>query len=280
MVQHDRWCVELIRSVLIDIDGVLCIGDSPLPGSLEAMALLRRSGAGIRLVTNTTRKTRADIVRQLAAMGFDVAEHEVITGAAAARKLLETRALRPYLLIHPGLMPDFAGIATDAPNAVVIGDAAEGFSYPALNTAFRILIDQPGAPLIALANNRYFREAGGLSLDAGPFVAALEYASGAHAEITGKPAEAIYRTALDELGSTPAQSVMIGDDIESDIAGAQRAGLRAVLVRTGKFRPSDERHPGCRPDAIANDFHRAVVELIEPSLAPRTQDHHASEAAE
>jgi len=272
--------VELIRSVLIDIDGVLCIGDAPLPGSLEAMSLLRASGAGIRLVTNTTRKTRADIVRQLAAMGFEVAPHEVITGAGAARKLLEARGLRPYLLIHPGLMPDFAGLATDTPNAVVIGDAAEGFSYQALNTAFRILIDQPGAPLIALANNRYFREASGLSLDAGPFVAALEYATGVRAEITGKPAEAIYRTALDALGSTPAESVMIGDDIESDIAGAQRAGLRAVLVRTGKYRPSDEHHPACRPDAIVDDFLRAVVDVIRPALAARAQDPPGNEAAE
>ena len=257
----------MIRSVLVDIEGVLCIGEQPIPRSREALALLRQRGAGLRFVTNTTRRTRADIVRQLAAIGFDVAPDELVTGALAARRRIEAEGLRPYLLIHPGLEPDFAGLATDAPNAVVIGDAAEGFSYAAMNTAFRILIDTPGAPLLALANNRYFRAADGLSLDAGPYVAALEYASGVRAEAMGKPAAAIFRAALDALETAPQQALMVGDDLESDIGGARDAGLQTVLVRTGKYRASDESHPTVRADHVADDFHRAVVELILPQLS-------------
>jgi HAD superfamily hydrolase (TIGR01458 family) len=258
--------VQTIRSVLIDIDGVLCVGDVPLPGALAALDLLRQRGVGLRFVTNTTRRTRTDIVRDLGAMGFDIALHEVISGAIAARRIIEVRRLRPLLLVHPGLLPDFAGISTANPNAVLIGDAADGFSYHAMNTAFRVLVGVPGAPLIALANNRYFRASDGLALDAGPYVAALEYAAGVRAEITGKPAPAIFRTALDELQCAPGDALMIGDDIESDIGGALAAGLQAILVRTGKYRAADEMHPTVRPSTIADDFHRAVIDFVVPRL--------------
>jgi ribonucleotide monophosphatase NagD (HAD superfamily) len=117
-----------IRSLLIDIDGVLYLAGMPIPGSIEALQRLRREGIGLRLLTNTTRQTRSAIVRNLQAIGFDVAEHEVITGALAARRLLQQRELRAHLLVHPDLRPDFAGLDTDAPNAVVVGDAGDGFS--------------------------------------------------------------------------------------------------------------------------------------------------------
>lgn len=250
------------RCLLIDIDGVLYSGNAAIPRSIDALALLRRRGLPLRFVTNATRRTRAGIVERLQAMGFDVAPEEIVTGALAARRLCEARALRPLLLVHPGLRPDFDGLATEPPNAVLIGDAADGFSYAALNRAFRVLMEAPGTPLIAIAHNRYFRDGDGLSLDAGPFVAALEYAAGVQAQLTGKPAPALFETALGELGCAAADAVMIGDDLENDIAGAQRAGLRGVLVRTGKYRAGDEQHPAWRADAVADDFHAAVVSLI------------------
>lgn len=251
-----------IRSLLIDIDGVLYLAGMPIPGSIEALQRLRREGIGLRLLTNTTRQTRSAIVRNLQAIGFDVAEHEVITGALAARRLLQQRELRAHLLVHPDLRPDFAGLDTDAPNAVVVGDAGDGFSYAAMNTAMRVLLDQPGAPLIAIARNRYFRAAEGLCLDAGPYVAALEYAADIRAELTGKPAPALFRAALDDLHTTPEQAAMIGDDLECDALGAQAIGLRGVLVRTGKYRPSDESAGKPRADLVAHDFRAAVDELL------------------
>ena len=260
--------MDAIRSVLIDIDGVLCVANAPIAGSIEALSQLRARGAGIRFITNTTRRTRAVIVAQMRQIGFDMAEHEVISGALAARRIIEQRALRPMLLIHPGLLPEFAGLDTSDPDAVLIGDAADGFSYAALNAAFRVLIEHPGAPLIALANNRYFRGPDGLALDAGPYVAALEYAAGVRAEVTGKPAAAIFRTALDELQCAPHDALMIGDDLESDIGGAQALGIRTALVRTGKYRVADEAHPHMRPDGVADDFARVVRDFVMPRLAP------------
>ena len=238
------------RAALIDIEGVLIAGGRAIDGSIDALARLRAAGVGIRFVTNTTRKVRADVVRDLRALGFALDPREVLTCALAARRMLLDRGLRPHLLVHPGLRPEFDGIPTDHPNAVVVGDAGEGFSYGALNAAFRVLIDPPGATLIALATNRYYRAADGLALDAGPFVAALEYGAGLRATVTGKPAEPLFRDALDELGVPAPDAVMIGDDAEMDIGGAARLGLRTVLVRTGKYRPGDEDRVDSRPDQV------------------------------
>jgi HAD superfamily hydrolase (TIGR01458 family) len=257
--------MDTLRAVLLDIDGVLCVAGTPLPGAIEALARLRRLGLGLRLLTNTTRQTRSAIVRKLQAMGFDVAEHEVITGALAARRLLQQRGLRAHLLVHPDLLPDLAGIDVENPNAVLVGDAGDGFSYAALNAAMRVLLDQPGAALIAIARNRYFRAADGLCLDAGPFVAALEYATGVQAELTGKPAPTIFHAALDDLHCRPEQALMIGDDLESDVLGAQNIGLRGLLVRTGKYRPADEAAALASADCVADDFQAAVAALLDGS---------------
>ena len=227
-----------LRTVLLDLGGVFYEGARLIPGAQDTLARLRASGLALRFVTNTTRQSRAALLQELGRLGLEVTADELLTPASAARALLLERGLRPLLLIHPGLAPDFDGLDLHQPNAVVVGDAGDHFSYAGLNQAFRLL--QVGAPLLALGRNRYFKETDGLSLDAGPFVAALEYAAGVSAELLGKPAPALFAAALRPLGCVPAQAVMIGDDVEADVNGALAAGLGGILVRTGKYRPGDE----------------------------------------
>ena len=126
---------------------------------------------------------------------------------------------------------------------MLVGNLGEGFTYGRLDAAFRHLV--AGAELIALSKNRYWQTAGGgLSLDAGPFVAALEYASGKRSTCVGKPERAFFELALENLG-LPAETVaMVGDDPELDIRGAQAAGLRGILVETGRYRPGAESPSG------------------------------------
>jgi HAD superfamily hydrolase (TIGR01458 family) len=227
-----------IHGVLIDLSGVVYVGDRLLPGAMEAIEGLRGAGVGLRFVTNTSRRCRARILDDLAGMGLNIDPAELLTAPLAGRRWLERHGRRPHLLIHPGLAPDFEGMETHDPDAVFLGDAAEYFDYAHLNTAFRVL--QDGAPLIAIARNRYFREADGLSLDMGAFVAGLEYAAGTEAIIVGKPSVAFFREATLDLGLTPNEVVMVGDDVEADVLGAVAAGLSGVLVQTGKYRPGDE----------------------------------------
>jgi ribonucleotide monophosphatase NagD (HAD superfamily) len=122
-----------LRAVLLDIDGVLRVADTTIPHAIDAMDRLRRRGPGLRLQTNTTRQMCAAIVRKLQGMGFDVAEHEALTGTLAARRVLRQRGLRPHLLVHPDLLPDLQGVVCDQPNAMLMGNAGDGFSYAAMN---------------------------------------------------------------------------------------------------------------------------------------------------
>ena len=258
-----------IKAVLIDISGVLAVGGEATPGAVEALVRLRDSGRAVRFLTNTTRKPRAALLEQLGAMGFELSADEVFTAPLAARRVLEQHGWRPHLLVHPDLLPDFEGLDIDRPNAVVVGDAGPAFDYDALNAAFRVLVDGGGsgpdaddgrsAALISMGSNRYFRDADGkLSLDMGPFVAALEFAAGLRARVTGKPAAGFFRAALQDVGVRAASAVMIGDDLPNDIGGAIHCGIAGVLVRTGKFRPADEHDPEVHPEAVCDDFAAAV----------------------
>jgi HAD superfamily hydrolase (TIGR01458 family) len=162
--------------------------------------------------------------------------------------------------VHARLRPELADLEGDPPDSVLVGDAGDAFTYAALNRAFRVL--HAGAPLLAMASNRYFQEADGLSLDAGPFVAALEHAAGTRAEVLGKPAATFFRAALARLGLDPEQAVMIGDDVEADVIGARAAGLGAVLVATGKHRAGDDERARAAGASCAANLAAAVDLLL------------------
>ncbi|XP_039927413.1 phospholysine phosphohistidine inorganic pyrophosphate phosphatase isoform X6 [Hirundo rustica] len=228
-----------VRGLLLDVSGVLydsgADGGVPIAGSAEAVRRIKASGLKLQLCTNETQATRENFVRKLRAMGFDVSEAEVTAPAPAACRLLRERGLRPHLLVHHDLVPEFAEIDKTNPNCVVLGDAAENFTYANLNEAFRLLIGMEKPVLISLGKGRYYKETDGLKLDVGAYMKALEYACDIQAEVVGKPAKSFFESALAELGIPPEQAIMIGDDIVNDVGGAQQCGMRALQVRTGKY---------------------------------------------
>ncbi|HAO33525.1 MAG TPA: TIGR01458 family HAD-type hydrolase [Candidatus Competibacter sp.] len=228
----------MIHGVLFDLEGVLSIGGYPLPGSREALLSLRAAGIPMRFITNSTRLTRGAIVNRLGCMGLEIEPSHLFSPVVAARNYLISRKLTPHLLVHPNIHSEFADLLGPPPDVVLIGDAGSNFDYGALNHCFRLLLD--GLPLLAMGCNRYFRDDGGLNLDLGPFVAALEYAAELEAIILGKPASEFFLAAVNSLELPPQDVVMVGDDAEMDVRGALAAGLRGVLVRTGKYRHGDE----------------------------------------
>ncbi|NXC83576.1 LHPP phosphatase, partial [Cercotrichas coryphoeus] len=208
---------------------------------------IKASGLKLQLCTNETQAPRAGFVRKLRAMGFDISVAEVTAPAPAACRLLRERGLRPHLLVHHDLVPEFAEIDKTNPNCVVLGDAAENFTYANLNEAFRLLIGMEKPVLISLGKGRYYKETDGLKLDVGAYMKALEYACDVQAEVVGKPAKSFFESALAELGVPAEQAIMIGDDIVSDVGGAQRCGMRALQVRTGKYRSVHTLPPNLPP---------------------------------
>lgn len=250
-----------VRGILLDLGGVVFTGDRLLPGAADAVARLRGAGVPLRFLTNTTRRSVRRLVADLARAGLELDPEDVLTPAQLARRHLAEHRLEPHLLVHPDLEEEFAGLPPGEGVAVVIGDAGEAFTYAALNAAYRRL--EAGAEFLALAMNRNFRDPDGeLSLDAGPFVRALEYASGRRATVLGKPSPAFFGLAVEALGCTRAEAVMVGDDAEADIGGAQDAGLTGVLVRTGKYRAGDEATLESPPGHVAGDLGAAAEWIL------------------
>jgi len=240
--------------ILLDIDGVLYVGDEPIDGAHDALAELRELGAGMRLVTNTTSRSRRQVCEHLDELGFGVAVEEVLTPAAMAVSYCAERGYESVeLIVSDGLREDLAELGAPAAgetvDAVILGDVGKKFDAELLNRAFRLIMD--GAELVALQHNRYWRRADGLALDVGAYAAALEYATRREAVVVGKPAEAFFLAAVVDMGLSNA--VMVGDDVEADVGGAMAAGLPGILVRTGKYR-QDALPPEVTPTAIADSI--------------------------
>ncbi len=235
---------------MFDLDGTLYVGGEPVAGAREAIEALKASGFEIRYVTNTTRIPRRAVVERMRSLGFAAEEREIFTPAWAASRLIGGRSC--FALVNDSLHEDLGGVrlTDDFPEVVLVGDMGEGFTYARLDAAFRCLMG--GADLVALQKNRYWRKGEELSLDAGPFVAALEYASGKRAVIVGKPEESFFRIALEDMGLEANEVAMVGDDAEADVLGAKKAGLSGVQVRTGKWRPGgDEGEADLVLDSVA-----------------------------
>ena len=250
-----------IRFVLLDIDGVLTVSWRPLPGAVEAVTRLRDAGFAVALVTNTTSRTRAWMASALAAAGFPVGVGDIFTAPAITAAYLARHhpGARCMLLNSGDISEDLAGVTivpggTPGPgddrlaDVVILGGAGPEFSYAALNRVFGCLLG--GARLVAMSRALYWRTDAGLQLDTGAFLPGLEQASGQAAEVTGKPAAAFFATALEGLGATAAETVMVGDDILADVLAAQDHGITGVLVRTGKYRPETHRTAPGRPDHV------------------------------
>ena len=226
-----------IKGLLLDIDGVLYVGDEPIPGAVETLKELREKFQ-VRFITNTTRKPKSKVVEKLRAMGFEVYEDEVFTALAATADFLRRRKAKAYFLLTDEAMKEVEDLIGEPPDYVVVGDAHTNFTYESLNRAFRYLME--GAGLITAAKNRYFKDKDGkLSLDAGPFVKALEFASGKRAKVIGKPSREFFLSAVRSMGLLPEECAVVGDDIEADVLGGMKAGLYGILVKTGKFREED-----------------------------------------
>jgi HAD superfamily hydrolase (TIGR01458 family) len=249
-----------IRAVLIDIDGVLTVSWKPLPGAVEALHRLRAAGFPLALVTNTTSRSRASIAGALAETGFPVTADDILTAPVIAAAYLRDHypGARCLLLNSGDIGEDLAGLTLtrhddSAPvDVVLVGGAGPEFSYHALNQAFGQM--QRGARLVAMHRGLYWRTSEGLQLDAGAFIVGLEQAAATQADVVGKPAAAFFATALAHLYADAAETLMVGDDIETDVLAAQRQGLTGALVKTGKYLPRTHHAASGTPDHVLDSF--------------------------
>ncbi|HEX5449785.1 MAG TPA: TIGR01458 family HAD-type hydrolase [Gaiellaceae bacterium] len=258
-----------MAAILLDVDGVLHVSGEPIAGASAAVKRLRADGHRLRFVTNSTTRSRSQLAEQLRAMGIEVEDEELqTTGGVAVDQLAGKRVLA---LVMSGVLEDLAGLQLVGMNvdAVLLGGADEGdetgrvFSYLNLNRAFHEL--EAGADLYCLHKNRWWQTSDGPRLDAGAFVAGLEYASDTEAKVLGKPSAAYYNAALAALDADAELTWMVGDDLEGDVVGASNHGIHTILVRTGKFRPDEVERSRVQPDAIVSSIAQ-VPDWLEANL--------------
>lgn len=233
------------HGLLIDLDGVIYQGHSVIPGAAETIQWLQQQNIPHLFITNTTSIPRRKIIEKLAGFNINVSEDSILTPPIAACKWLAKHTAGPAALFIPtATLDDFSSIpqievGENNASSVVLGDYGENWTFAELNRAFTLLMEDSKPVLVALGMTRYWQSSNGLQLDVGPFIKALEYASGRSAFVLGKPSIKFFETALLTLQCEPKQTFMIGDDIVGDIQGAQTTGINGILVRTGKFRLSD-----------------------------------------
>lgn len=251
-----------LRAILFDMDGVLYNAEQPIDGAVSTLRWVREHAISHLFVTNTSSRGRAALVEKLAQFGMDATADQILNpGVTAAKWIRSQPSGKVALFVRPAARADFSGLdllpdsAETGASYVVIGDLGQAWDYGTLNRAFRLLVHNPEARLIALGMTRYWQTPDGLALDVAPFVVALQHAAGRQAVVLGKPAAAFFLAAAERLALPPGSAVMVGDDLHTDIAGAQAAGLKALLVKTGKFRPADlecEVTPDAILDSVAD----------------------------
>jgi HAD superfamily hydrolase (TIGR01458 family) len=271
-----------VRAFLLDLDGVIVLAGKAIPGATDAIAELERRGMPYRIVTNTSAVSRETLARWSATLGAPIpaSRFESALSASAAWTARQFRDQPLYVLASEDARSEFAGQrllthedagkrgATAA--AVVIGDSPEDATYDNLNRAFRLVLD--GAVLVGMHRNPWWLTPDGPTLDSGAFVTGLEFATERPATIVGKPSPAFFSQGVRDLrreagrGLARGEIAMVGDDVRTDIRAAQRAGLRGILVLSGKHREADievaaNERGGRRPDAVAPDL-AAVVRAL------------------
>ena len=225
--------------VILDLDGCVYLGTDAIPGSVEAITALREGGLRVAFVTNDPRSSTEEYVRRLWGIGVRASVADVVTVGGAVQHLLAeryrgrtvfaigTEALRRHVADSGLRLLNGTDLATRA-DVVVVG-GTEDLVYDDLRVAALAL--RRGAEFLATGRDPTYPMPDGLWPGTGAIVAALEYATGRIAAMVGKPEPQLFVTALDRLGE--GRTLVIGDRLDSDVAGAARARLEAALVLSG-----------------------------------------------
>ena len=242
-------------ALLFDLDGVLYRGDDPVPGAAEVLQRLRAAGATIRFLTNNSARTPDQVAEGLARMGMEADPREVVTSAGATAALLRREGATgsAFVIGERGIRSALAGIGIEVVDGtperadlVVVGWDRE-LTYDRLRTA--ALLIQRGARLVATNADATYPAPDGLWPGGGAILAAVVTATGATPTVVGKPSRPMFEAATDAIGAT--HPLVIGDRLDTDVAGAAAMGWDSLLVLTGASRNEDLLLASALPTYIA-----------------------------
>lgn len=243
--------------VLIDFDGVIKIGNNPAPGVKELFRFVEKKNIPAHIISNSTLRTGEEVHKFFNDKRIDT-NIKAMTAADAAISYTKANYESAAVFCTESIKNLFKDILDfDKPEAVVVGDLGEEWNYENLNKIFRYVYN--GADLVAMQMNKFWAPKGDLCLDAGAFIAAIEYATGKKSVLIGKPSPIYFQSALKKLGVKENSGfIMLGDDIETDIHAAQQIGGKGILIYTGKTTKQAAKQSGIKPDYEADN----LIEVI------------------
>ncbi|MBI4044523.1 MAG: HAD-IIA family hydrolase [Candidatus Diapherotrites archaeon] len=247
----------MIKNILLDIDGLLIVGGKVVKGSKEAIGFLEKNNYNYLLVSNVTRITAEELEKSFSKNGINIKEEKMLLPMGATIQYVKSKKMgaKCFLIATPSAKNEFkkSGIILvekEKPVDFVVVFFDDKTNYKKLDIAFRLILN--GAELVTNSPNKTFPNAKGgkPALASGVFARLLEYASGKTATTVGKPQKEFFEAALYKLNAKPEETMMIGDSIETDILGAKNTGIKAVLVKTGNFKPEALEKSVLKPDYV------------------------------
>lgn len=246
--------VKSLRLFFFDLDGVLSVGKAEprYLGGRDVVKRLKDSGKKVFVLTNNSTGTRKDVYYGLKRLGFAFEMNEVLTSSYLTARYLTRRfgEARFDLIGESGLRHELEVAGhheSENPQVVIVG-LDRHLSYEKLDDALRCL--RSGAALVGVYGGAVYMSDKGPALSAGPIVKALEFASGKRAAMIGKPSPRMFQLALQLANDEASRAVMVGDQIETDVLGAHRAGVHTILVLTGVESRESIVHSRVKPDAV------------------------------
>ena len=249
-----------MNPILIDLDGVLKIGNSPAPDVEQFLHFINENKIHACILSNSTLRT-GELVKEF------FAEHKIeikisaITAFDATVSFVKNNYKKVQVYCRDYLIHHFDGMFDEVdPEAIVVGDIEDRWNYHIVNDIFRKVL--AGADLVAMHKNKFWNPEGELLIDAGAFITGIEYASGKEAILIGKPSPLFFKAALESINSKIEDGfIMIGDDIENDIKAAQDIGGKGILIYTGKTKYPLDENINIKPDFEAHSL-RNVIDIL------------------
>jgi 4-nitrophenyl phosphatase len=226
-----------IRSLILDMDGVLWRENSPIGNLPDTFARFKERGLKVILATNNGTRTPDQYLEKMAGFGVTLDKNQVVNSAMALAHLLQKRFPQGgsvYILGEAGLVSALAevGFYHDEEKVLAVaGSMDRKIDFWKLKRA--TLLIRAGAPFYFTNPDKTFPTPEGLIPGAGSIQAALEAATDVKAIIAGKPSPALFEYALERLGTKPAETLVVGDRLETDILGGQNVGCRTAAVLSG-----------------------------------------------
>jgi HAD superfamily hydrolase (TIGR01458 family) len=252
------------KPLLIDLDGVLKLGDSPAPDVKYFFEFINENKIPSCILSNSTLRTGKLVKEFFIAHGITLSI-PALTAFDATLSFVKKNYKKVQVYCREYLIHHFKGmIDSENPEAVVIGDIEDKWNYQIVNDIFKKVF--AGADLVAMHKNKYWAPQGELLIDAGAFINGIEFASGKEAILIGKPSAHYFKAALEKIDSKLEESfIMIGDDIENDIKAAQEIGSEGILIYTGKTKYPLEKNINIKPDFEANSL-KEVMNILKQEL--------------